>query len=76
MQNKRPLNENLRAHGYWEIYYSNEQLHFKAFFNNGLVFGPYESYSVDGSLTLKCSFHEEIIYGFCEHLTKKMYYAR
>lgn len=75
MQDKRPLNEQNQAHGYWEIYYPNGHLHFKGLFVNGHVLGPYESYSDDGSLTLKCNFLNRIIYGFCEHLEHKFYYA-
>ena len=76
MQDKRPLNEQNQAHGYWEVYYSDGTLHFKGLFVNSDVFGPYESYSEDGSLTLKCNMLNRTIYGFCEHLGNEMYYAR
>jgi antitoxin component YwqK of YwqJK toxin-antitoxin module len=75
IKDKRPLNEVNQAHGYWEVYYPNGQLHFKGLFVNSDVIGPYESYSEDGSLTLKCIFLNRIIYGFCEHLQHKFYYA-
>jgi antitoxin component YwqK of YwqJK toxin-antitoxin module len=75
MQDKRPLNEENKAHGYWEIYYPNGQLQFKGLFVNGDLNGPCESYSEDGSLTLKCNFLNKILYGFGEHLKNKFYYA-
>ena len=75
MQDKRPLNKQNQAHGYWEVYYSNGILHFKGLFVNSIVCGPYESYSEDGSLTLKATFLNRIIYGFCEHLENKLYYV-
>ena len=76
MQDKRPLNNQNQAHGYWEVYYPDGTLHFKGLFVNSDVVGPYESYSESGSLVLKANFLNRIIYGFCEHLENKLYYAR
>jgi antitoxin component YwqK of YwqJK toxin-antitoxin module len=75
MQDKRPLNEQNQAHGYWEVYYSHGTLHFKGLFVNSDVVGPYESYSESGSLVLKANFLNRKIHGFCEHLDEKLYYA-
>ena len=76
MQDKRQLNEKKQAHGYWEVYYPDGTLHFKGLFVNSDVVGPYESYSEDGSLTLKCNMLNRTIYGFCEHIGNEIYYAR
>jgi antitoxin component YwqK of YwqJK toxin-antitoxin module len=75
MQDKRQYNEQNQAHGYWEVYYSNGTLHFKGLFVNGGAVGPYESYSESGGLVLKATFLDRIVYGFCEHLDDKLYYA-
>jgi antitoxin component YwqK of YwqJK toxin-antitoxin module len=76
VKDKRPLNEKNQAHGYWEVYYPNGQLHFKGSFINGDVIGPYESYNLNGDVVIKCNYLNKMIYGFCEHLKNKFYCAR
>ena len=42
MQDKRPLNEQNQAHGYWEVYYDTNKLWYKRNYINGVLFGYYE----------------------------------
>jgi antitoxin component YwqK of YwqJK toxin-antitoxin module len=76
MQDKRPLNDKNQAHGYWEVYYPNGNLHFKGLFVNSHVVGPYEAFYEKGGFIIKANFFNGKTYGFCEHLENKMYYAR
>jgi hypothetical protein len=42
MQDKKPLNEQGEAHGYWEIYHGNGQPSFRINYINGAWYGYFE----------------------------------
>jgi len=55
MRNKdiKPRNTKGKPHGYWERYWSNNNLLFKCVYHNGKVIGYEEDYSRDGKLRKK-----------------------
>ena len=57
MKNIMPYNENRKAHGYWEWYYTNGSLWFKRFYNNNKIVGYEEHYYCsDNKLSTKTYF--------------------
>ena len=76
MQDNKPYNGKGQAHGNWEVYYTNGQLHFKGLFVDDDVQGYYESYDLGGDLILKCHMFDREVYGYCKHYNEISYHAR
>jgi antitoxin component YwqK of YwqJK toxin-antitoxin module len=55
MKNKdiTPYNDDGAQDGYWEVYYSNGQLSYKANYVNGIRHGYWEEYYENGQLLFK-----------------------
>jgi hypothetical protein len=54
MQNKKniqPRNKNNEAHGYWETYWTNDNLCYKCFYVNDIMFGFQQWQSYKKKLT-------------------------
>jgi len=44
MKNITPRNDKRKAHGYWELYFPNDSIMYKGFYNNGKKVGYEETY--------------------------------
>lgn len=56
MQNNkdiRPRNNKKIPHGCWEVYWHNNNLWYKCFYVNGVIYGYSNSYSPEGTLIYK-----------------------
>lgn len=82
MKTLAPVNKNGNAHGYWETYFSNGDINFKANYIDGKRYGYWESYWDNGNLYLKGNFVNEIECGYWErysptfNIKKTLYYAK
>jgi antitoxin component YwqK of YwqJK toxin-antitoxin module len=52
-KNIRPLNNNGQPHGYWEVYYLNDNLWYKGNYVNSQRHGYWEHYFTDGEVYYK-----------------------
>lgn len=51
--NKNPYNNKGQRHGYWEVYWHNNNLWYKCFYVNWEKYGYFESYLNTGELKRK-----------------------
>jgi hypothetical protein len=65
MLDKEPLNDKGDAHGIWESYYDNGQLHYKGEFINGIRHGLWEGYYY-GQICFKINYINGQFDGLCQ----------
>jgi len=49
-KNIESLNEKNQRHGYWQVYWSDDKLNYKCFYQNGKEVGYEESYHFSGKI--------------------------